>query len=206
MGSGILYTDARQEAIVTHHIDQVRDRDQLIACLAGGLAAKYLFFWGHTPPRDGSVGKACFSQWWHTGFHLDGVHYRTAEHWMMAQKAVLFGDEHHLQRILEAGHPRDAKMLGRKVAGFDQHTWEAACFDIVVRGNVAKFTQNAAEGAFLLGTGHRVLVEASPQDRIWGIGLSERDEAAGHPETWRGQNLLGFALMEVRARLRSGVK
>ena len=79
--------------------------------------------------------------------------------------------------------------------------WTAKAFEIVVQGNVAKFSQNEKLGEFLLGTGLRVLVEASPRDRIWGIGLSEHDPGVDQPARWKGENLLGFALMETRARL-----
>uniref|UniRef100_UPI00037CC52A NADAR family protein n=1 Tax=Nocardiopsis halotolerans TaxID=124252 RepID=UPI00037CC52A len=136
-------------------------------------------------------------------FTVDGVGYPTAEHYMMAAKARLFHDAGAEERIIAAGHPRDAKVIGREVRGFDQEAWEAARFGIVVDGSVAKFGQNEDLREFLLGTGNRVLVEASPRDRVWGIGLGARNDHATVPERWRGLNLLGFALMEARARLAS---
>ncbi|RKS07096.1 hypothetical protein DFP74_2752 [Nocardiopsis sp. Huas11] len=163
--------------------------------------AKFLFFWGHTPPADGSVSASCLSQWWPADFTVDGISYATAEHYMMAGKARLFRDDEAAERIVAAGHPRDAKVIGRQVRDFDQQAWEAARFEIVVRGNVAKFGQNAELRDFLLGTGRRVLVEASPRDRVWGIGMSAHNENAEDPSAWRGANLLGFALMEARHRL-----
>lgn len=162
---------------------------------------KYLHFWGHHPHPSGEVSASCLSQWWPADFTVDGVLYRTAEHYMMAGKARLFGDDEVLGEILACEHPREAKVLGRKVRGFDQEAWEAARFGIVVDGGVAKFGQNAGLRDFLLGTGRRVLVEASPRDRIWGIGMSASHENAENPALWRGHNLLGFALMETRARL-----
>ena len=98
-----------------------------------------------------------------------------------------------------------AKKLGRQVRNFDHARWEAARFDIVVRGNTAKFVQNEPLQSFLFGTGRRVLVEASPVDRIWGIGLAADDPRAMHPEQWRGLNLLGFALMAVRDVLQTAI-
>ncbi|GAA0975601.1 MULTISPECIES: NADAR family protein [Nocardiopsis] len=163
--------------------------------------ARYLCFWGHRPPAGGGVSASCLSQWWAADFTVDGVLYPTAEHYMMAGKARLFGDAGAEARIVAAGHPRDAKAIGREVRGFDQEAWEAARFGIVVEGNLAKFGQNPDLGAYLLGTGSRVLVEASPRDRVWGIGLGARHDHAEQPEHWRGLNLLGFALMEARARL-----
>ena len=162
---------------------------------------KYLFFWGHRPQHDGSIGPGCLSQWWPAEFTVDGVTFRSAEHYMMWRKAQLFGDAAAAARILAAGHPRDAKMLGRGVAGFDERKWVAERFDIVVAGCSAKFGQHADLRAWLLTTGDRILVEASPTDRVWGIGLTATDDRATHPSRWRGLNLLGFALMQARDRL-----
>jgi hypothetical protein len=179
----------------------VRSVDQLRAFVAGGGQPKYLMFWGHTPPPGGEVGKHCFSQWWPVTFTVDGVEYASAEHFMMAAKARLFGDDEVVTEILAASHPGEAKALGRKVRGFDDDVWARHRFDLVVAGNVAKFGQHAELRDFLLGTGDRVLVEASPRDQVWGIGLAASNERAADPENWRGLNLLGFALMEARGRL-----
>jgi len=162
---------------------------------------KHLLFWGHRPQRDGSVGAGCLSQWWPADFTVDGVVFRTAEHYMMWRKAMLFGDGETAERIVAAGHPRDAKMLGRGVTGFDEPTWVEHRFAIVVDGSRAKFGQHDGLRTWLLGTGDRVLVEASPTDRIWGIGLTATDPRAADPARWRGLNLLGFALMRARADL-----
>lgn len=180
--------------------DIPRSVDELIA-LTGPV--KYLFFWGHRPQRDGSPGPGCLSQWWPAEFTVDAVRFRSAEHYMMWRKAILFGDTAMATRILGTEHPRDAKMLGRGIADYDERKWAAERFEIVVAGNVAKFGQNADLRDWLLGTGERVLVEASPTDRVWGIGLSASDERAPDPARWRGLNLLGFALMRAREQLRS---
>ncbi len=167
-----------------------------------GWQPKYVFFWGHTPKNNEPVGKWCFSQWWEAPFEVDGDNYLTAEHYMMAEKARLFADESARQKILESSHPGAAKKLGRTVSGFDETVWREKRFEIVVAGNLAKFEQHADLREFLLGTGQRVLVEASPRDRIWGIGMSENNSDATTPSRWRGLNLLGFALMSVREQLR----
>lgn len=180
----------------------IRSRLALEAAVLEGMLPEYLFFWGHTPAEDGSVTKACFSQWWESPFEIDGIVYRTAEHFLMASKARLFGDDDALEKILAAVHPKKAKDLGHGVQGFDEAAWSAKRFELVVAGNEAKFLQNAELAKHLMTTGNRVLVEASPVDRIWGIGLAEDDPRAGNPAEWCGQNLLGFALMEVRDRLR----
>lgn len=175
--------------------------DWLLAEHAAEQSLKYLLFWGHQPERDGSVGKGCFSQWWPSAFVVDGITYLTAEHWMMAGKARLFDDEANLDRILAAKTPGEAKKLGRQVRGFEADVWQAACFDIVVLGNFHKFSQHDALRRYLLETVNRILVEASPVDPIWGIGLAQDDPAALDPARWQGTNLLGFALMMVRDRL-----
>ncbi|MFK7932279.1 MAG: NADAR family protein [Saprospiraceae bacterium] len=161
----------------------------------------FLFFWGHRPSRDGSVNKSCFSQWFAAPFQVDDIEYLTAEHWMMAGKARVFKDDEILAEILKAKHPHAAKKLGRKVRGFDPVVWEEHRMDIVVEGNVHKFSQHPKLTEFLLGTGDKILVEASPYDRIWGIGKGEKFENIENPNTWDGLNLLGYALMETRDRL-----
>ena len=103
--------------------------------------------------------------------------------------------------ILAAATPKAAKALGRKVKNFDEKLWGACCLEIVTRGNVEKFRQNEALLHFLLSTTGKVLVEASPHDRIWGIGLRQDDSRATDPSLWQGSNLLGFALMDVRTEL-----
>ncbi|MFK0189958.1 NADAR family protein [Kitasatospora sp. NPDC090308] len=180
---------------------EVRTREQLTAAVASGARPKYLHFWGHQPQRDGRIGPGALSQWWPSPFTVDGVEYRTAEHWMMAGKARLFRDEEIVPRILRARTPAEAKKLGRQVRGFDDERWVAQRFELVVNGSTEKFGQDEQLRTYLLRTGERVLVEASPLDRIWGIGLAADDERAATPAQWRGLNLLGFALMEARARL-----
>ena len=183
---------------------EARDRESLVRAVRSGARPEYLLFWGHRPFPSGEIGKPCLSQWWPVSFTVDGDRYASAEHFMMAEKARLFGDEATRAQILKAADPAAAKRLGRRVRGFDEGRWEAERFEIVVRGSRAKFEQNPPLREFLLGTGDRVLVEASPVDRIWGIGMAADDPRAGDPEQWRGLNLLGFALMEARSLLRQG--
>jgi ribA/ribD-fused uncharacterized protein len=182
---------------------RARSRAELAALIESGAHPKWLMFWGHQPQRDGSIGPGALSQWWPCAFTVDGVRYASAEHWMMAAKARLFEDGASRAAILAAPTPAQAKGLGRLVRDFDDRRWAAARVDLVVEGNVAKFGQDPGLCAYLLGTGQRVLVEASPRDRVWGIGLGASDERATDPARWRGENLLGFALMEARDRLAS---
>lgn len=179
-------------------------REALVGRVRAGERIKYLCFWGHRPRPDGRIGPSCLSQWWPSPFTVAGVEYATAEHWMMAGKARLFGDAEAERRVLAAEHPAEAKKAGRLVRGFDEAVWERERFSIVVEGGVHKFASDPGLRGFLLNTGDRVLVEASPVDRVWGIGLAADDEAATDPERWRGPNLLGFALMAARERLREG--
>ncbi|MFK7969670.1 MAG: NADAR family protein [Bacteroidia bacterium] len=177
-------------------------QQSLIAQLEAGARIKYIFFWGHTATRE-AISKHCFSQWFERDFIVDGINYPTAEHWMMAEKARLFGDEEVLEQILKSSKPGEAKDLGRRVRDFDNETWNAKRFDIVVQGNFHKFQQHDDLRNFLIQTNERVIVEASPVDVIWGIGIAEDSNDAMNPARWKGPNLLGFALMEVRHRMKN---
>jgi hypothetical protein len=181
----------------------VLDVASLRLAIAAGKTPTYRFFWGHRPGEHGRLTDACFSQWWACRFELEGHAYTSAEHWMMACKARLFGDAATLEAILRSASPSEAKALGRRVLGFDEARWTAARFDLVTEGNVAKFGQNAKLGAYLADTADAILVEASPTDLIWGIGLAAADPRALDPAAWPGLNLLGFALVRARAILKS---
>lgn len=126
----------------------------------------------------------------------------TAEHYMIYQKAILFGDSSAANKVLSTRSPGEAKAVGRKVLGFNELKWLEHRFEIVVKANQAKFSSTPELKEFLLNTGDRVLVEASPVDKIWGIGLSTDNSSVGNPNCWKGLNLLGFALMEARDQLR----
>jgi ribA/ribD-fused uncharacterized protein len=163
-----------------------------------GETIKYIFFWGHSGKNNDEVGKFVFSQWYPSAFVVDNIEYKTSEHWMMAHKAKLFGDNEIFEKILKADKPGEVKELGRQIRGFDELKWSERKFEIVKTGNIHKFSQNKKLKDFLISTGDRILVEASPTDNIWGIGLGQDAKMIENPHTWRGENLLGFALMEVR--------
>lgn len=179
----------------------IYDLETLREACSRGERYKYLFFWGHTPAADGQISAACLSQWWTCRFQVDGQVYTCAEQYMMAEKARMFGDQEMLERIMGAAHPKEMKAYGRAVQGFDKATWDKACYEVVKRGNTAKFSQDPALWAFLKGTRGRILVEASPRDRIWGIGMGRDAPDASDPLKWQGTNLLGFALTQVRDEL-----
>lgn len=179
----------------------IQTNEQLIYFLSQGGKPQYLFFWGHQKPKSG-VSKSCFSQWYDASFIENGIYFATAEHYMMYHKAMLFDDSKIAHKIIDSCHPNEAKKLGRKVCYFDEEIWNQEQFDIVVRANKLKFEQNPELLDFLLSTDTRVLVEASPVDNIWGIGLAADDPNAEIPQNWQGLNLLGYALMNVREQLK----
>ncbi|WP_298900514.1 NADAR family protein [uncultured Psychroserpens sp.] len=166
-----------------------------------GEILKFLLFWGHQPSKDGGITSSCLSQWWVSSFTDNKFQYKTAEHYMMAEKARLFEDKDVLEKILLSDHPHEAKKLGRQVKGFDVSVWNQHKYEFVKQGNYYKFSQNQELKNFLIKTRKRILVEASPIDKIWGIGLSSNHNDTQNPNLWRGENLLGFALMEVRDQL-----
>lgn len=150
---------------------------------------KFVFFYGGP-----------FSQWYPQDMVVDGVVYCTAEQYMMAMKAEYFGDEDIKSKIMATKNPGDQKAFGRIVKGFDAEAWNAVSRGFVYKGNMAKFTDSHMKRA-LLQTGNRELVEASPYDRIWGIGMSTAHEDILDKAKWRGTNWLGETLMKVRKDL-----
>jgi ribA/ribD-fused uncharacterized protein len=138
-----------------------------------------------------------YSQWHKAEIEIDGIVYNTCEQYMMHQKAVTFGDAAMAQKILETDDPAEQKGYGRLIKGFDKAVWDKACFDIVLKGNIAKFTQHPNLGKKLVETGTRILAEASPKDAIWGIGMHETNPNIEDESKW-GTNLLGKVLMKTR--------
>jgi len=159
---------------------------------------KYLFFWGHQLSKNGKVTKSCLSQWWMSTFTENGNEFYSAEQYMMFQKAKLFDDLEIMNQIIAEHDPKKVKSLGRKVKNFDPNKWDSHKYEIVLQGNTLKFSQNDKLKDFLIGTGETIIVEASPVDKIWGIGMAESNTKINNPQYWKGENLLGFALMETR--------
>ena len=149
-----------------------------------------------------------FSQWSASPFVIDGIIYNTCEQWMMACKARLFNDEEILEKIMKENDPSKQKLLGKQVKNFKKELWEEIepngkprCWNYVYKGNYAKVTQHPELKQFLLGTNSADIVEASPFDRIWGIGLGENDPKAQDKSQWRGTNWLGEILTTLRNNL-----
>ena len=150
-----------------------------------------IFFWGGE-----------FSQWAKCSFIIDKVRYNCAEQYMMAEKARLFGDEEAECDIMTTKSPSTQKAIGRKVKNFDPVKWNEICRLVVYRGNLAKFTQNEELYNYILSTGDKEIVEASPVDKIWGIGLHEDDPRCLDRTQWQGTNWLGIACMQVRSDIK----
>jgi len=155
---------------------------------------KFIFFWKlHHKNEE-------FSNWYPRTFVIEGVRYNCVEQYMMAKKAILFGDVTIYQQIMQTEDPGKCKDLGKLVRGFDPATWDSCKYEIVYNGNYAKFTQNPDLMAKLKATGDAIMAEASPGDKIWGIGMTADDPKAKQPDQWQGENLLGKILMEIRSK------
>jgi ribA/ribD-fused uncharacterized protein len=176
--------------------------DDLIDQYNKNKTLKYVFFW-NMDKANLSIG--CFSQWQKSYFEADGYKYSCAEQYMMGQKALIFNDKESFEKILMENNPKIIKALGRQVKYFNAKEWDKIKYKIVLDGNFYKFSQNQEMLKILQSTGNKILVEASPYDKIWGIGVDENNEKIYNPNYWKGENLLGFALMEVRDVLKNNI-
>ena len=156
------------------------------------ITDKHVFFW-----------HGIYSQWHKAPMIIDGVQYNCCEQYMMHQKALTFNDLEIAEKVLQTSNPKDQKGLGRQIKGFDKDKWDSVCLGIVYKGNFAKFTQNPDLMSMLLSTGDKLLVEASPLDKIWGIGMAEEDPAVDDPANWKGLNLLGWSITLVKQQLKN---
>ncbi len=161
-----------------------------------------LFFWGHDPAKNGM--DACFSNWYPAQFKdKNSQVFSDTEMWMMYHKAIFFKDNESAKKILTCtGNPKKAKEIGRKVKNFDSTVWSKNCERIVYEGLILKFEQDVSLKKHLLGTHDRLLVEASPFDKIWGIGISAETARKTPPKRWPGKNLLGKCLGKAREQIR----
>jgi ribA/ribD-fused uncharacterized protein len=154
---------------------------------------EYVFFW---------KSNSYFSNWYPSDFEVDGIVYWCVEQYMMAKKAELFRDYNSFRDIMASNSQKEIKALGRKVMGFNEEIWSKNRERIVFEGNYAKFTQNPKLKSYILKQKGKIFVEASPYDKIWGIGLDDSDlNFIYNPNNWRGLNLLGFVLMDVRDKI-----
>ena len=170
------------------------NRSMITASNAGGGESDWCVAFWHAPHWG--------AQWLKCEFVVDGITFNCAEQFMMYQKAKLFNDRRTAEHILTLTEPKLMKASGRKVTPFDENKWNEHSMRIVTEGNLAKFSQNPSLKAALLATAEKVIVEASPLDTIWGIGVGV-EKAVASRENWRGQNKLGQCLMAVRTQLRN---
>jgi ribA/ribD-fused uncharacterized protein len=155
---------------------------------------QFTYFWKAASP---------YSQWHLANFTVNGITFNCCEQFMMYEKSILFEDKEVAEKILEANDPAEHKKLGRQVKNFNSDIWESHCRDIVYKGNYAKFTQNQHLLKKLLSTAGTTLVEASPYDKIWGIGLDQNHPHAKIRSKWRGENRLGEILTKLREDLKN---
>ncbi len=174
---------------------------ELISEINLGKSFDYLYFWGHTNNQK-QINKSCFSQWYPSTFIKNDEIFHNAEQWMMAKKAELFNDSATKELIMHSTDPSHTKKLGRAISNFNASVWDKSKLKVVIEGNLHKFSQNTELKEFLLSTENKILVEASPYDNIWGVGMNQNDSDIQNPNLWKGENLLGFALMHVRSLLK----
>lgn len=149
----------------------------------------FVFFWGSENP---------YSNWYLSPFRFNNVNYNCSEQYMMHMKAEFFDDHESIKKVLKETSPYQQKKLGRAVRGFNKVLWERACENIMVPALVAKFQSTPELTEYILSSEDKEIVEASPVDKIWGIGLAEDDPRAWNKTTWQGLNLLGKCLMRAR--------
>ena len=157
---------------------------------------EFVFFYSSSHP---------FSNWYMSTFVHHGTLYNCSEQYMMNMKARMFHDYDVADMIMQQGHPYKQKFLGRQVRGFSEPTWLAKCKPLMVEGLKSKFMQDTYCLNTLLDTGDKIIVEASPTDKLWGIGLAEDDPKAQDPKQWQGKNWLGLVLMQTRDEIRHGI-
>ena len=152
----------------------------------------------HNPDEENGY----LSNWYISEFKIDSIKFSSMEQYMMYKKAIVFNDNKIAKEILETKDVSKIKALGRQVSNYNDTHWNGVRQIIIYKGLLEKFSQNEDLKKRLLNTGNDILAECAVQDKIWGIGLSMKDVNRWDMEKWRGENLLGFALMMVREELR----
>ena len=151
----------------------------------------------HNPEEENGY----LSNWYLSDFKIDSIKFSSTEQYMMYKKAIVFNDNKIAKEILETTDVSKIKALGRQVSNYNDTYWNGVRQIIIYKGLLEKFSQNKDLKKRLLNTGNDILAECAVQDKIWGIGLSMKDVNRWDMEKWRGENLLGFALMMVREEL-----
>lgn len=161
---------------------------------------KYVFFYGHEGGSADDPDKRCLSNFFYCPIVYMDTTFLSSEQLFMYIKAMSFGDEIAAGRIINYPSPSKCKSIGRKVKNFDADIWDMVSYGAMYQACFAKFSQNEKLGQYLLSTGDKILVEASPRDSIWGIGMDINYAESTPPEVWmkHGENRLGKVLMDVR--------
>ena len=160
-----------------------------------------VYFWSHRTRKE-NIGKECLSNWYPSEFIDNEQKFYNEEQHFMYKKALLFKDFETADKILQEKSPSKCKELGRMVKNFNDKIWKNNCIILVQHGCFLKFSQNPLLKEYLLSTENRLLVEASPRDKIWGIGLDATQARKIPSNKWPGTNYLGICLMNVRELLR----
>lgn len=148
----------------------------------------------HNPQEENGY----LSNWFESPFKIDNIEFSSMEQYMMYEKAVLFNDMEIASQILELSDVATVKSLGRAVRNYNDVLWNGVRQIVIYKGLIQKFSQNESLKKQLLETSPHILAECAVNDKIWGIGLSMKDENRFNMKKWSGQNLLGFTLMQVR--------
>lgn len=152
----------------------------------------------HNPDEENGY----LSNWYLSNFKIDSTQFSSMEQYMMYKKAIVFNDTKIAKEILETTDVSKIKALGRQVSNYNDTYWNGVRQIIVYKGLLEKFSQNEDLKKKLLDTGDDILAECAVQDKVWGIGISMKDVNRWYMAKWRGENLLGFALMLVREELK----
>lgn len=158
------------------------------------VTEKYVFFWETAD---------IYSNWYPARFRFEGHTFTNSEQAMMYEKAKLMGDTASMGKILKTTNPKKVKQLGREIKPWNEKLWEKNRLPIMTKICLVKFRANPVLKQELLNTGDKIIVEASPYDIIWGIGMRDDDDGVENPKKWKGLNLLGKALMAVREQLKN---
>lgn len=197
---------ARQKVAMQRGTRQQKTGAQRAAAPTAAKTNDFVFFWQVSDAvlagKSKVVDKSCFSQWYPSEFKIYNITFYSTEQFMMYCKARCFNDNGNALAALETQDPQEVKKIGREITPFDPNAWEKVAPYFVQLGNAEKFRQNSLLKKYLLGTGNKILAEASPFDKVWGIGLKEDDPKAMDQSQWAGKNKLGVVLMKVREQLR----
>lgn len=192
------YSKDKKALVDCSHRNHILTTNDICKRYDSGESLRFVFFGECHSEFTDSVGKECFSRWYSLAFEIEGKSFFCIEQYMMAEKACFFDDEECERRIMNNNDIEDITLLGQQIKIFDGFLWDNYKKDVIRQGNVAKFADNKELFEFLISTDDAILVEATPYDVVWGIGMREGDQGIDNPHNWKGENILGFTLMKIR--------